>query len=62
MVLTAVFVALVFFYNLLSRRLKRTFITAPIIFTAVGLLIFLMPPWLDSAAPEHQAIGEQAAG
>lgn len=47
MVLTTVFVALVFLYSLISRRLERTVITAPIVFTSVGLLIFLMPRWLS---------------
>lgn len=47
MALAAVFVVLVFLYSLVSRRLERTVFTAPIFFTAVGLLVFLMPPWLS---------------
>ena len=46
--ITAVFVVLVFLYSLVSRRLERTVVTAPILFTAVGLLIFLMAPWLSA--------------
>jgi len=55
MVLTAVFIALVFFYSVLSRRLERTVITAPIIFTAAGLLIGLMPPWLSALELNRKA-------
>jgi NhaP-type Na+/H+ or K+/H+ antiporter len=48
MTLTAVFIVVVFLYSLVSRRMERTVITAPIIFTTAGLLIFLMPPWLSA--------------
>lgn len=48
MVLIAVFIALVFFYSLVARRLERTVITAPIIFTTVGVLIFSMPAWASA--------------
>jgi len=44
MTIIAAFVALVFFYSLVSRRLESTVITAPIVFTSAGiLLIFAMP-------------------
>ncbi|HSE88248.1 MAG TPA: cation:proton antiporter [Candidatus Binatia bacterium] len=46
MVFITAFLVLVFLYSLVSRRLERTVITAPIVFTTVGFLIFLMPPWL----------------
>jgi sodium/hydrogen antiporter len=55
MIFIGVFVALVFLYSLISRRLERTVITAPIIFTAVGLLIFLMPPWLSALEVTREA-------
>ena len=45
--ITALFVLLVFAYSLVSRRLERTVITAPIVFTAAGLFIFSLPPWLS---------------
>jgi NhaP-type Na+/H+ or K+/H+ antiporter len=48
MVLTTVFIVVVFFYSLVSRRLERTVITAPIMFTAAGILIYLMPPSLSA--------------
>jgi sodium/hydrogen antiporter len=43
MVLTAVFVVLVFLYSLVSRRLQPTVITAPMLFTAVGAATILLP-------------------
>jgi sodium/hydrogen antiporter len=46
--LTTVFVVVVYFYSLVSRRLERTVITAPIVFTAAGLFIFFLPPWLGA--------------
>ena len=36
MTLLAVFIALVFFYSLVSGRIERTILTAPIVFTAAG--------------------------
>ena len=36
MILIAVFVSLVFLYSLVSQRLERTVLTAPIVFTATG--------------------------
>jgi NhaP-type Na+/H+ or K+/H+ antiporter len=44
MILTGVFLALVFAYSLMSRRLERTAFTAPIVFTATGLVIALAMP------------------
>jgi NhaP-type Na+/H+ or K+/H+ antiporter len=41
MVLITAFVVLVFLYSLVSRRLEHTIITAPIVFTAVGVLFIL---------------------
>jgi NhaP-type Na+/H+ or K+/H+ antiporter len=48
MILIAVFVSLVFLYSLVSQRLERTVLTAPIVFTATGMLICLVlrrPEW-----------------
>jgi len=55
MVLIAVFIALVFFFSLVARRLELTVITAPIVFTTVGLLIFAMPPWLSELEVNRKA-------
>ena len=43
MVLLAAFVLLVFLYSLVSQRLERTVITAPMLFTAVGAVAVLLP-------------------
>ncbi len=48
MSLIAVFVLLVFAYSLVSRRLEQTALTAPIVFTGAGMLIFHalgLPAW-----------------
>jgi len=46
MTLLAVFVMLVFLYGLISARLERTVVTAPILFTAAGVLVLLAVPEL----------------
>ncbi|MRR35269.1 sodium:proton exchanger [bacterium] len=44
MTVVAVFIVLVFLYSLVSRRLEETILTAPIVFTAAGmLLVFFIP-------------------
>ena len=40
MIPLAVFVSLLFLFSLLSRRLERTIVTAPIVFTVAGMLMF----------------------
>ena len=40
------FISLVFLYSLVSRRLERTVVTAPIVFTVSGVLTFLTLPGL----------------
>jgi len=44
MTLLAIFIALVFLHSLVSGRLERTVVTAPILFTTAGLLILLLLP------------------
>jgi sodium/hydrogen antiporter len=44
MLVVAVFVAVVFVYSLLSGRLERTVLTAPILFTAAGALLASVSP------------------
>lgn len=43
MIIAATFVLLVFVYSLISRMLERTVLTAPIVFTAGGALLALLP-------------------
>jgi NhaP-type Na+/H+ or K+/H+ antiporter len=40
MTLTAVFITLVFAYSLVSKKLEQTILTAPILFTAAGMMVF----------------------
>ena len=56
MVLMAAFVSVVFVYSLVSRRLARTIVTAPIVFTAAGALTWLLPPTLNELALDRKAI------
>ena len=44
MTLLAIFVALLFLHSLFSGWLERTVVTAPIVFTAAGILIVLIAP------------------
>jgi sodium/hydrogen antiporter len=44
--LIAIFIALVFLYSLISGRLERTVLTAPMLFTAAGMLTLLFLPEL----------------
>ena len=40
MIPLAIFVSLLFFYSLVSRRLEKTVVTAPILFTVAGMSMF----------------------
>jgi NhaP-type Na+/H+ or K+/H+ antiporter len=55
MSLLAIFVALVFLHSLVSRRLERTVVTPPIVFTAAGILIPLALPGLRDQLVEQRA-------
>ena len=46
MSLIALFIALVFLHSLVSARLERTIVTAPIVFTATGMMAFQILPEL----------------
>lgn len=46
MLLLAIFLGLLFFYSLAARRLERTVLTAPILFTAAGVCVVLLLPEL----------------
>jgi sodium/hydrogen antiporter len=46
MILIAIFVVLIFFHSLVSARLARTIVTAPIVFTGAGMVAFLCMPEL----------------
>ena len=55
MSLLAIFVALVFLHSLVSRRLERTVVTAPIVFTTAGILIPFFLPALRDQLVEQRA-------
>ena len=41
MTIVAIFISLVFFHSLVSGRLEKTIVTAPIVFTSAGMVVFL---------------------
>jgi sodium/hydrogen antiporter len=55
MIIVAVFIALVFLYSLVSERLERTIFTAPIVFTAAGVLLILALPVLGELEADRKA-------
>jgi NhaP-type Na+/H+ or K+/H+ antiporter len=54
--IVTVFILLVLLYSLVSHRLERTVITPPILFTAAGLLICLLPPQLSALDLERKEL------
>ena len=56
MVLMAAFISTVFLYSLVSARLERTVLTAPIVFTAAGALVCLLPEALRELALDRKAL------
>jgi sodium/hydrogen antiporter len=54
MTLIAIFIALVFFYCLISGRLSRTIVTGPILFTAVGMLLPVFMLQLHARLPGRE--------
>jgi hypothetical protein len=52
----AVFVTLLFFYCLISQRLERTVVTAPIVFTVAGMLMFPALPGLLKAGVNAEVL------
>jgi len=54
--LFAAFILVVFLYSLVSHRLERTVITAPIVFTLAGALALLSPDALTNLAIDRQAM------
>jgi NhaP-type Na+/H+ or K+/H+ antiporter len=54
--ITAGFILIVLLFSLISRRLERTLVTAPILFTAAGLLICLLPPQLTTLELERTVL------
>src|SRR5512137_973059 len=55
MAIVVLFILLVFLYSLVSRRLEQTVITAPIVFTAAGILLVLAMPGLRETNLERES-------
>jgi len=55
MALLTVFIVLIFLHSLVSARLERTVVTAPIIFTAAGMLALLALPDIRNNPAGHEA-------
>ena len=54
MILIAAFISMTFLYSLVSRRLERTMLTAPILFTALGMLMATSQGALNELAMDRQ--------
>jgi sodium/hydrogen antiporter len=56
MISLTVFVSLLFFYSLITQRLDRTIVTAPIVFTATGMLLFPVLPEILKAGVNAEVL------
>ncbi|MEI5998094.1 cation:proton antiporter [Paraburkholderia bengalensis] len=54
MILIAAFISMTFLYSLVSRRLERTILTAPMLFTALGMLLATSQGALNELAMDRQ--------
>ncbi len=52
----AIFVILIFFFTLISKRIEKTILTAPIIFTVAGLGVYLILPRLAEWEIQNKTI------
>jgi sodium/hydrogen antiporter len=55
MIIIAVFVSMVFLYGLVSKRLEHTILTAPIVFTATGILLIFTVPVLQELEADRKS-------
>jgi sodium/hydrogen antiporter len=56
MTLIATFVSLAFLYSLVSQRLERTIVTPPMLFTAAGMAVALLPSTVTELAVDRQGL------
>ncbi|MEM5344300.1 cation:proton antiporter [Paraburkholderia azotifigens] len=56
MILIAAFISMTFLFSLVSRRLERTILTAPILFTALGALMATSQGALNELAMDRQEL------
>jgi NhaP-type Na+/H+ or K+/H+ antiporter len=52
----AIFILLIFLFTLISRRIGKTIFTAPMIFTLVGMGVFLILPQLSSREIHNETV------
>lgn len=56
MIIVAIFVILVFFFILISKRIENTILTAPIIFTLAGMGVFVALPGVAEVEVRNETI------
>ncbi|HZV82621.1 MAG TPA: cation:proton antiporter, partial [Geobacteraceae bacterium] len=55
MVIIASFVLVLFLYSLVSRRLEKTVVTAPVLFTSAGILLIFIVSGIDEVEMERES-------
>ena len=56
MILLGIFLSVLFFFSLISKRARTTVITAPIVFTITGMLSYLILPVSSEAVVENHTV------
>ena len=56
MLIISFFIVLVFLFTLISKRIERTIITAPIIFTVAGMALYYFSPKLAETEIKHESV------
>jgi NhaP-type Na+/H+ or K+/H+ antiporter len=56
MIVLGIFLVLIFILSLVSRRLKKTILTAPMVFTTAGILLVLIVPELVLVEVESKTV------
>ena len=54
MLVLSIFLLLIFFYSLVARRLEKTVLTGPIIFTTAGILMGWYLPRRQAQVANHE--------
>ena len=56
MILITLFIVLIFFFTLVSKRIARTILTAPIIFTVAGMVVYYLSPQVAKMEIHNETI------
>lgn len=56
MIPIAIFIILVFFFTLISKRIEKTIFTAPMIFTMGGIIVYMLLPNLSNREVHNEAV------